>query len=736
MTTLTGLIALLLAAAADAPGGGGDATPADGGAATIPADAAAPADAATPPLSSLSSPARPSPAVPPPPPSPPPSASPSPSPPVARPPRYETVVTGPARPERAPREDPVAAATVVFPDDSPRAFDDLGDLLAEVPGVNVTRSGGIGDFATISLRGSNPDEVRIYLDGVPLNLAVGGAVDMATLPLGDIERIEIYRGTTPIGFPESALGGIIAITTRAPGTRKITARAGAGSFGTMFGDATAGWRSAPFHFYIGGHALVGKDGFRYLDDNGTAANPADDRFRSRDNNGLSQVDGVFRAAVDLPGRRQLGIGMIGLVRGQGLPGTGTVASLHSRLETARGVGYLAYESRDDLGAGSRLRAQAFASANRDRFRDRDGVIGGLPALTEDTTVSAGATVNASRPLAGWLRGAVMAEARRETFQPTNQLDAAPVGTPAERLVGAAGTELALWWRRFDLDVIPSARIEAARDVVTGRDSLFQMHRPASPPVSHLIPVLRLGLARPLSPRLTLKANAGRYGRLPSFFELYADTGQQLGNPLLRPERGWTGDVAAEYRHRGARASLDGRTTFFTAWVDDLIEWIPLAHAQARVDNVGRARIWGVEQDLGLSVGRHLRLTAQGTLLDARDEGDVLSHHDKLLPPRPRYRGYARPELRRLMVAPGVAASVFVEGDVSAGAYFDSNNISPIAARLLVGAGVAVAVARAGLRVTVSAKNLTNVDYLDLTYYPLPGRSVFASVMWSSRPDEP
>src|SRR4051812_1997291 len=49
-------------------------------------------------------------------------------------PRYETVVTAPMPADRAPREDPVAAATVVFPDDSPRAFDDLGDLLAEVPG--------------------------------------------------------------------------------------------------------------------------------------------------------------------------------------------------------------------------------------------------------------------------------------------------------------------------------------------------------------------------------------------------------------------------------------------------------------------------------------------------------------------------------------------------------------------------------------------------------------------------
>ena len=162
---------------------------------------------------------------------------------------------------------------MVFPADSPRAFDDLGDLLVEVPGVIVTRSGGVGDFATVSLRGSNPDEVRFYVDGVPLAVASGGSIDLSTLPLGDVERIEIYRGTTPIGFAESALGGIVSITTRAPtGPARFTLRAGAGSFATRFGDATASGSTGRLHVYAGAHAIVA-DGFDYHNDMGTAANP-------------------------------------------------------------------------------------------------------------------------------------------------------------------------------------------------------------------------------------------------------------------------------------------------------------------------------------------------------------------------------------------------------------------------------------------------------------------------------
>ena len=99
-----------------------------------------------------------------------------------------------SHPEAVAREDLTAAASVLTPASSLRANQDLATLLLEVPGANVTRRGGFGSFATLSLRGANPDEVRVYVDGIPLNQAVGGAVDLSTLPLGDVERVEVYRG--------------------------------------------------------------------------------------------------------------------------------------------------------------------------------------------------------------------------------------------------------------------------------------------------------------------------------------------------------------------------------------------------------------------------------------------------------------------------------------------------------------------------------------------------------------
>ena len=160
--------------------------------------------------------------------------------------RNTTTVTAPQLAPTAPREDSSAAASVILPSESPRAYDDLGTLLLEVPGVVVARTGSTTGFATLALRGSNPDEVLIYIDGVPLNIAEGGGVDISTLPLGDVERVEVYRGTTPLAFGEAALGGVVSITTRTPGVSRAQARAAIGSFGTQFRhisgrrDASAG----------------------------------------------------------------------------------------------------------------------------------------------------------------------------------------------------------------------------------------------------------------------------------------------------------------------------------------------------------------------------------------------------------------------------------------------------------------------------------------------------------------
>ena len=659
-----------------------------------------------------------------------PPSQPSAPPPAGPPPAFETVVTAHPAPAAAPREDLTAAASVVVPDASPRAFDDLGGLLLEVPGVTVTRTGSLGSFSTLTLRGANPDEVRFYLDGVPLNIAAGGGVDISTLPLGDVARVEVYRGTTPLAFGQSALGGIVSLSTRTPGDARASARAGVGSFGTALGDLAAGGRAGRLRLYLGIHGLSSRGDYPYLNDNGTKLNTSDDVYQPRQNNDLRQADGTLRAAMALSGRRTLSLTLLGIGKDQGLPGRGGDPTVAARFRTARALQALRYESRDDLGAGGRLSVQAYASEQWDRLRDPNAELGlGGPEMTRDSTVAAGALVNASRALGDQARAALVLEGRDETYTPENDLAAVPVGLPARRLVGVAGAEVDLRVSRLDLDVVPSARLEAMSDLVSVRDTLGVPV--AQAPIDRLLPVWRLGLARPLGGGAVLKANAGRYARAPSFLELYGNgAGRLLGNPDLAAERGTNADLALWVDRGAPRASISSRTTLFGALADDLIQWEYTPWGQGQAENIGRARIWGVEQELRLTAGRHARFVSQATYLVALDESDNAAAHGPQLPFHPRARVYARLEVARIALPAGLELGAYADGDLQTGTYADAINSQSFGTRLLVGAGLTVARPRDRVRLTASVANLTDFRGEDGVDWALPGRCAFVTLAYA------
>lgn len=89
---------------------------------------------------------------------------------------------------------------------------DLGEVLARTQGVNIQRSGGLGSSAQFSLNGLSGNQVRFFLDGIPL-VAMGYVNGLANVPVNLIERVEIYRGVVPIRFGADALGGAVNIVS-------------------------------------------------------------------------------------------------------------------------------------------------------------------------------------------------------------------------------------------------------------------------------------------------------------------------------------------------------------------------------------------------------------------------------------------------------------------------------------------------------------------------------------------
>ncbi len=116
------------------------------------------------------------------------------------------------------------------------------DLLREVPGLSVARSGGIGTMSNVFLRGANPYHTLVIMDGAVLNdpSSPSGAYDFASLFSDNIERIEIVRGPQSTLYGSDAIAGIINIFSRRPETGfNLRLNAETGSNSLYKGNLTA-----------------------------------------------------------------------------------------------------------------------------------------------------------------------------------------------------------------------------------------------------------------------------------------------------------------------------------------------------------------------------------------------------------------------------------------------------------------------------------------------------------------
>lgn len=129
---------------------------------------------------------------------------------------------------------------------------DLGEVLAKTKGVSVRRSGGLGSDTRFSLNGLTDDQIRFFLDGVPLEWA-GFPFGIANVPVGLIKRVEVYKGVVPIRFGTDALGGAVNLVTPDgyAGTRGSVSYQ-VGSFGTHRAALNAGYQDEDTGLFVRG----------------------------------------------------------------------------------------------------------------------------------------------------------------------------------------------------------------------------------------------------------------------------------------------------------------------------------------------------------------------------------------------------------------------------------------------------------------------------------------------------
>jgi vitamin B12 transporter len=143
----------------------------------------------------------------------------------------EVVVRGKTVADRA--RESALPVTVVETENARRESADLGELLARTQGVGVQRAGGLGSESRFSLNGLDGDQVRFFVDGIPLSL-MGYPFGFENVPVNFVERIDVYQGVVPARLGADALGGAVELVTdRAVSGTHAAGSFQVGSFGTV-----------------------------------------------------------------------------------------------------------------------------------------------------------------------------------------------------------------------------------------------------------------------------------------------------------------------------------------------------------------------------------------------------------------------------------------------------------------------------------------------------------------------
>jgi len=180
-----------------------------------------------------------------------------------------------------------------------RAAISVSDLLRDIPGLAVSRSGVQGSQTQIRVRGAEANHLLVLIDGVEANdPSQSDELNWGTLTASDIERIEVIRGPQSAMRGSDAMAGVVNIITRSadqPFSAKVFAEAG--SFSTDKLGFSVGHKAERYDVSLG-VSDIKSEGDNIIANTGT-----------NDDDGYENTSINFKAGVDVSDELRLGVSL-------------------------------------------------------------------------------------------------------------------------------------------------------------------------------------------------------------------------------------------------------------------------------------------------------------------------------------------------------------------------------------------------------------------------------------------
>jgi iron complex outermembrane receptor protein len=635
----------------------------------------------------------------------------------------EIVVTGTRTPRR--ERDATDAVTLLSRAEIERSPNKTADeLLRSVPSFALFRrsSSVVADPSSqgVNLRGIGPSGVSrslVLLDGVPANDAFGGWVYWRGIASGDVERIEVAPGGGSALYGSYALGGVTQVFSRPISSSTLEASTEYGSFNSYLTSARVTDRFGPIGAAVeaellksGGYAVVAPASRGPVDGNAPSQHAAVNArlegaatpdlsftlrggwFRETENGGTEFTTAAVRRFEYAATARYApaGAGTLDLTLFGHVP---TFDQERARITAPSGprshedLAEVQNVPAHDVGAGLRYTIAPFELAGAHTLTlggDGRRITG---ALHDDLFPAASATAPA-RTLLG--RDA-------DGQQRLYGLYAQDVYDVSSALTVNMAVRYDRWIN-MDATEVDTFRDAAGKTFTAPSAMAGKSDEQVSP---------KLGLrVRPLE-WLTLRGAAYQAFRAPTLNELYRpfQVGQVVtqANPNLGPEKLKGGEAGLEVVP--LRALSTRVTAFWNELEDPIVNVTTGANLQQR-QNLGQARVRGVEAEAAWKIRRSLTARAAYTYVESR----VTAAHDPAqvgrdLPQDPRHRASASITFDEPRLVTAVAQVRYIGRQ-----FEDDLNAKPMAAAALVDLSASRRVS-ANLDVVLAVENLFNREYL-------------------------
>lgn len=165
----------------------------------------------------------------------------------------DQVIVSATKTEHTLGDVPVAAEVITGEEIEQKQIKTVQDALKYLSGIKINEtSSGWGDKGKIQMQGLDEKHALILVDGQRFLGGHGDAVDLQSIPVAMVERIEIVKGPASALYGSDAMGGVVNIITKAAARKPMfSASTSFGSRGTEIHEATGGFRNKAFGALLG-----------------------------------------------------------------------------------------------------------------------------------------------------------------------------------------------------------------------------------------------------------------------------------------------------------------------------------------------------------------------------------------------------------------------------------------------------------------------------------------------------